>query len=266
MTDKAKTEKSIPSVLTQDSTQVTLGGATFNVARGSSDVKTYNGVLPRSKAPSRRAPKDVTNQSIIPNEDLTEAQVFGATLEVHDNEKPLIETTGVIKPQRGPAPVVKAPVAAASRNKKGSAPLAEILVPKTTFAVGEDTGDGWICVSKRSRLSRIFGGVKPVEVVKFVGDVTYPDLAEAAKAEELKKTVSDIRVPAEGEVLSAFNTVASLAGKAQAVWIEAPAASSLNIGATAVSLAEQDKKKALRTPRAGGNKNAGVLFGTLKLA
>ena len=268
MTDTANTEKAIPATLTKDLTRVTVNGTTFDVTRGGlSDVTTYNGVLPQSKAPSRRAPKDLTDQSIDPTDDGTGAQVFGATLDAQKNDSPLIITTGVIRPERGPAPVIITPPApTASKKNEPPSALAEILPAKTRFEVGEDTGDGWICVKSQSRLARFFGGVKPTQVAKFIGAVTYQDLAEAAKAEEVKRTVADIHVPGESEVQAAFNTIAELADKtAQAVWMEV-SSTSLNVGVTAVSLAEQDKRQALRTPKAGRNKNAGILFGTLKHA
>ena len=264
MTNTPNTENPIPAILKKDSTQVTLGKTTFDVTSGSSDVTVYADAV-RSKAPGRRAPKNVTNRSIVPtNEEGTEADVFGAELKAPGNETPLIVTTGVIRPTRGAVPAAPAPVSTASQNKVPSV-MAEILPAKTRFEVGEDTGDGWICVKSQSRLARFFRGVRPTQVAKFVGDVTYQDLTEAAKAEEVKKTVADIHVPQEGEVQNAFNTVASLAGKAQAVWIDTPS-TTVNVGATAVSLAEQDKRQALRTPKAGRNKNAGILFGTLKHA
>jgi len=284
--------------INEGSTDVNLNDTTFKVESGSGDVTVYAEKV-RAKIPGKAATKEITDRSVDISDDQTKAKVYGAVLEAAGEDLPAVTTTGVIRPRRpaSPAPaltVVKAPAVAvvadkikevlptlsagkdslgkaaekatgafAQTVKQTIADLAEldVLPPKTNFSMGDDTGDGWICVETPSRLKRALFGAQPVKVVKFVGEVSHATLAGAAKTEQTNKALQNVHIPAEDEVRSIFNTVTKLIGQTasslQAVWVD-----NAYLSTTAVSLTAQGKSLDIRRTRA--NKNAGILFATLK--
>lgn len=242
--------------------KATVGGVQFEIAAGSGNVTVY--------AQSFKA--------IAPDNHLPAGEVIVGT----ENGTPVVTTTGVIFTKRpAAAPIAPAPTAkkesrspkrtgkhrAAKKEKvkkeKGPSVLAEYF-PKIGPRVGEDAGNGWICVSKPSVFSRLMhGATAPATVAKFVGEADFAALEKAARTAQTGSKIQDVHIPQEKELNVNFNAVAELVITAsstqKAVWMN---------NHTAFGLEAQGKKNPQyyrKYTSKSNNKFAGVLFATLKV-